>query len=136
MKDDGPMIIISAAGMLSGGRILHHIKARLPYSKNTILFVGYQAEGTKGRLLQSGIPTLRIHHEDVSVEAEVATISSLSAHGDTSDIMDWLKHFQRLPKKIFLNHGEPPALRAFQYRLKHEMDLPSEIVKEGQIVDL
>ena len=127
MKDDEPMIIISAAGMLSGGRILHHLRTRLPYEKNTVLFVGYQAQGTKGRLLQSGIPKIRLHHQEVDIEAEVATIQSLSAHGDVNDIMAWLKGFKKTPKKIFLNHGETDALEALKYQISYELETPVEI---------
>lgn len=136
MKDDEPMIIISAAGMLSGGRILHHLKTRLPKEKNTILFVGYQAEGTKGRLLQSGIPTIRLHHKDVDVEAEIATIQSLSAHADVNDLMNWIDGFQKRPKKIFLNHGELPALRALEYRIKNELEIPTAIPGVGDSFEL
>ncbi len=115
------MIVISAAGMLSGGRVLHHLKMRLPHEKNTILFVGFQAEGTKGRLLQSGIPTIRLHHQNVDVEAEIVTIQSLSAHGDVNDLMKFIKGFKHTPKQIFLNHGEKEAIKALQYRIKYEV---------------
>ncbi|MCB0343049.1 MAG: MBL fold metallo-hydrolase [Pseudobdellovibrionaceae bacterium] len=118
---NGPMIVISAAGMLTGGRILHHLKKRLPSRKNVVLFVGYQAEDTKGRLLQSGLPTLRIHHEPVEVRAKIVTIESLSAHADTNDLMDWLRQFSHPPKKVFLNHGEPQSIKALCYRIRHEL---------------
>jgi metallo-beta-lactamase family protein len=118
---DGPFIVLSAAGMLTGGRILHHLKARLPDAKNAVIFVGFQAEGTKGRLLQQGLQDLRIHHADISVEAEIFSLPSLSAHADSKDLMDWLRNFQKPPRKIFLNHGEPGALEAMKYRIEHEM---------------
>lgn len=110
---DGPGIVISAAGMLNGGRILHHLRARLPHPENTILFCGYQAEGTKGRYLQENagrIETLRIHHQEVPIEAEIATIDTLSAHGDWQDIKDWLKSISRPPFHVMLNHGDPQAM--------------------------
>jgi metallo-beta-lactamase family protein len=117
---DGPMIVISAAGMLSGGRILHHLKHRLPDPRNAVLFVGFQAAETKGRLLQNGIQDIRIHHQLVTVEAEIVTIDGFSAHGDVEDLTSWVARFQRRPKTIFLNHGEPEALFAFKNRLQTE----------------
>jgi metallo-beta-lactamase family protein len=114
---DGPQTVISAAGMLNGGRILHHLKARLPKEENTVLFCGYQAEGTKGRFLQDGganLEYLRIHHEEVPVNAEIATISSLSAHADRSDLIAWVKQLTKQPRKIFLNHGDPAAMSKLQ----------------------
>lgn len=109
---DGPAVIISASGMLTGGRILHHLKARLPDARNTILFAGYQAEGTKGRWLQDNygkVHTMRIHHVETPLEAEVATIASLSAHADYEDLLQWLSRIKRFPRRIFLNHGEGEA---------------------------
>ncbi|MBL7664521.1 MAG: MBL fold metallo-hydrolase [Bacteriovoracaceae bacterium] len=117
----GPMIIISAAGMLSGGRILHHLKQRLPDKKNILLFAGFQASGTKGRLLQNGIDRIRIHHENIEVKAEVETLEGISAHADSKETVVWLSHFQRLPRHIFLNHGENQALKALKYRLQNEL---------------
>jgi metallo-beta-lactamase family protein len=112
---DGPMVTISAAGMLNGGRILHHLKSRLPDSKNTVLFCGYQAEGTKGRTLQDrpgGLTKLRIHHQEVPIDAEIATMASLSAHGDWQDICDWLRRISKPPSHVIINHGDPEAMKA------------------------
>ena len=110
---DGPGIVISAAGMLNGGRILHHLRARLPEPQNTVLFCGYQALGTKGRFLQDNvgnIETLRIHHQEIPIEAEVATIDTLSAHGDWQDFQEWLKQMSKPPFHVILNHGDPAAM--------------------------
>lgn len=126
-QKSGPCIIISASGMLTGGRIMHHLKARLPDEKNGIIFVGYQAETTKGRLLQSGIKDLRIHHESIPVNAEIFTIECLSAHGDYLDLINWLTKFESGPKKIFLNHGEKNARLSFANKLQemgHEIIMP------------
>lgn len=119
----GPMIIISAAGMLTGGRILHHLKNRLPHKSNAVLFVGFQASGTKGRLLQNGIDRIRIHHEEVEVNAEIETIEGMSAHADSREIIEWVKGFRKLPSKVFLNHGENEPLKALKYRLQNELGL-------------
>jgi len=105
----GPMIVITASGMLTGGRVMHHLKKRLPFPENTILFTGFQAINTKGRLLQEGIKSLRIHHEEIPVQAKIMTIPGLSAHADYDDTLEWLSHFRKLPKKIFINHGELEA---------------------------
>ncbi|MCB0422249.1 MAG: MBL fold metallo-hydrolase [Bdellovibrionales bacterium] len=119
---DGPMVVVSAAGMLTGGRVLHHLKARLPKPENVVLFVGWQAEETKGRLLQQGLPKIRIHHQEVDIEAEIVSIDSLSAHGDTEDILSWIKGIEKAPHKVFLNHGEESALNTLKYRLEHELN--------------
>ena len=131
-----PKIVISAAGMLTGGRVMHHLKAKLPYSRNAVLFVGYQPEGTKGRLLKNGLSTIRIHHQTIHVEAEVLAIDSLSAHADSDDLVGWLKQIKIMPRTIFLNHGESSALEALNYRIKNELKWSSIIVDEGQTVVL
>jgi metallo-beta-lactamase family protein len=118
---DGPLAIISASGMLSGGRILHHLKARLPDERNTILFTGYQAEGTKGRFLldhHGEEPQLRIHHTEVPVVAAIKRLDGLSAHGDAADIEAWLKKAKKLPETIILNHGAGAAQAALGERLR------------------
>lgn len=137
---EGPGIVISAAGMLNGGRILHHLKARLPHEENTILFCGYQAEGTKGRFLQDNadqLETLRIHHTPVEIKAEIATMASLSAHGDWQDLCEWLAQMQKLPQKIILNHGDPDAMTGFIPRLK-QLSSQTEVIamKDPGILDL
>jgi metallo-beta-lactamase family protein len=118
---DGPFTVISAAGMLNGGRILHHLKNRLPKGENTILFCGYQAEGTKGRFLQDNaqnLSTLRIHHEEVPLNAEIATLATLSAHGDWQDLLKWIAQMTKPPSKIFLNHGDPHAMLEFKTQIE------------------
>ncbi len=116
---DGPMVVISASGMLSGGRILHHLKKRLPQAENTVLFVGYQAEGTKGAVLQAHQQqTLRIHHEEISIECEIATLDQLSAHADRSELVRWVGSIEKKPSLIIVNHGSPDAQRALAQNLK------------------
>ncbi len=133
---DGPIIVISAAGMLTGGRILHHLKHRLPDSKNIVLFVGFQAAETKGRLLQEGIIELQIHHQVVPVEAKIVTLDSLSAHADADDIMAWLKRFSKMPTKIFINHGELPASQALMERITKELGIECHIPNYNEMIDL
>lgn len=104
---EGPMIIISASGMCNGGRIVHHLKRRLPDAKNVVLFVGYQAEGTRGRALLDGAKELTIHGENVPVRARVVSVDALSTHPDKTELMRWLSTITTPPRKTFIVHGEP-----------------------------
>jgi metallo-beta-lactamase family protein len=109
-----PAIIISSSGMATGGRVLHHLKATLPDPRNTVLLVGFQAEGTRGRRLMDGEKTVRIHGLDVAVNAQVGVIASMSAHADSTEILRWLHGFKAPPKRTFIVHGEPVAMQALQ----------------------
>ncbi|HTN42667.1 MAG TPA: MBL fold metallo-hydrolase [Nitrospiria bacterium] len=115
-----PMIVISASGMATGGRVLHHIKAFAPDPRNTILFVGYQAGGTRGEAMTHGAPSVKIHGEYIPVRAEVVALEGLSAHADYAEIMDWLGHFDEPPAKTFITHGEPPAADALRHRIEEQ----------------
>jgi metallo-beta-lactamase family protein len=121
---DGPAIVISASGMLAGGRILHHLKKRLPDPRNMIVFSGYQAEGTKGRFLQDNsgtLKTLRIHHKEVELAAEVVTITNLSAHADYHQLITWLKRTHQKPQQVLINHGLLDAQDALAEHLQKEL---------------
>jgi len=109
-----PCIIISASGMATGGRVLHHLAQRLPDSRSTVLLVGYQADGTRGRALQDGAQFLRIFGQQVPVRAQVLCVGELSAHAGRSELLRWLSGMQSAPKQVFLVHGEPAALSSFQ----------------------
>jgi metallo-beta-lactamase family protein len=115
-----PAIVISSSGMATGGRVLHHLAATLPDARNTVLFVGYQAAGTRGRSLCDGAKVVRIHGRDVPVAARIERIDSMSAHADANEIMRWLSGFTRPPRRTFLVHGEPPALNALSARIARE----------------
>lgn len=117
-KAEGPMIIISASGMATGGRVLHHLKRRLPDSDTTVLFVGYQAVGTRGRRLLDGEDTIRIHGEDIVVKARIGQIYGFSAHADAAETERWLQSFEAPPRRTFCVHGEPSALEATRARLE------------------
>lgn len=104
-----PCIIISASGMASGGRVLHHLKALLPNHRNSILFAGYQASGTRGEALVHGADKVKIHGEYWPVKAEVVNLESLSAHADYEELLTWMKQTAHPPKKVFITHGEPLA---------------------------
>lgn len=133
---DGPLIVISSAGMLTGGRILHHLKQRLPHSKNAVLFVGHQAEGTKGRLLLNGIDRLWIHREEIKVNASIHSLEGLSAHADCNELIDWVKHFKTMPSMVFLNHGELSSMKALAYRLKRELGIEALLPSHDQEYEL
>ncbi len=105
----GPAVILSASGMLTGGRILHHLKWRLPDARNIVLFVGYQAAGTRGRALLEGARSVRIHGQDIPVRAQVARIDALSGHADQEELIRWLGGFAQPPAQVYLVHGEPAA---------------------------
>ena len=127
------MVVISASGMLNGGRILHHLKRRLPDSKNTILFCGYQAEGTKGRFLQENAGTLdelRIHHQSVRVAAEIATIDQLSAHADQEELLGWISQMRRMPKTVIVNHGAPESQKALATLIQKRFGIKAKTAYE------
>ncbi len=113
----GPCIILSASGMATGGRVLHHLARRLPDEHTTVMLVGYQAAGTRGWILQNGARTLRIHGEDVPVRARVVSLSGFSAHGDKDEVSRWLATLPGTPRRAFCVHGEGPALEATVRRL-------------------
>ncbi|WP_091766672.1 MBL fold metallo-hydrolase RNA specificity domain-containing protein [Maricaulis salignorans] len=119
--DKMPKVIISASGMATGGRILHHLKAYAPDPRNTIVISGFQAPGTPGAMLVAGADTLRIHGRNVPIQAEVEEISMLSAHADTDELMRWLGGFKRPPRQTFLVHGEPDSSQAMRERIEREL---------------
>ncbi len=131
-----PAIVISSSGMATGGRVLHHLAATLPNARNTVLFVGYQAAGTRGRLLCDGAKTVRIHGRDVPVAARIERIDWMSAHADANEIMRWLGGFVRAPRRTFLVHGEPPALDALAARVTGERGWSVHIAAHRERVDL
>lgn len=112
-----PAIIISASGMMTGGRILHHLKAYGGDPNSTLVIVGFQAAGTRGRSILDGAKTLKIHGQPIAIRCHIEFVESLSAHGDWGDIMKWLHKFRKPPKTIFLVHGEPEALESMKGRI-------------------
>lgn len=114
---DQPSIVISASGMCTGGRILHHLRKRLPDARNTILFVGFQAAGTRGRRILDGEQEIRIFGEMIPVRARVEMLENLSAHADYHEILRWLDGFRRPPRETFLVHGEPEAAESLRRKI-------------------
>ncbi|MBZ4420140.1 MBL fold metallo-hydrolase RNA specificity domain-containing protein [Myxococcus sp. RHSTA-1-4] len=115
---EGPAIIISASGMATGGRVLHHLKHRLPDARNTVLFVGYQSVGSRGRRMLDGEKEVRIHGQMVPVAADIQSVSGFSAHADWTETMRWMEGFESPPRQTLLVHGEPEALAALQQRVQ------------------
>ena len=132
----GPAIIISASGMATGGRILHHLRHRLPDPANTILFVGYQAAGTRGRKLLDGCETIKIFGEEVPVAAQIRSISSLSAHADADELQIWASQAEITPRTVFVTHGEPDASRALADRFAARFGWDCVVPRLGERVTL
>ncbi|WP_372723014.1 MBL fold metallo-hydrolase [Immundisolibacter sp.] len=130
-----PMIIISASGMITGGRVLHHLKARAGNPDNTILFAGYQAGGTRGAALLAGAQEIKLHGRYLRVKAEVASIENLSAHADWQGILDWLSAMPS-PRQAFVTHGEPAAADALRLRLHEKFGWAATAPTLGERVHL
>jgi metallo-beta-lactamase family protein len=124
-------IIISASGMCAGGRILHHLQQRLPDEKNTVLIIGYQAEGTRGRSLVEGRETLRMFGEDVPVRAHLERIEGFSGHADYAELLAWLLGFNKKPERVFLVHGEGEASEAMAKKIRHHFKWDVSVPQEG-----
>ncbi len=133
---EGPMIIVSASGMATGGRVIHHLKAFAPDPKNTILFVGYQVPGTRGAALVAGARSVKIHGEYVPVNAEVVAINNVSAHADADEIMAWLRQFRSPPRRTFLTHGEPAAADALRHRIEEDLGWDCRVPEYREVARL
>lgn len=131
-----PAIVISASGMATGGRVLHHLKAALPDSRNTVLFVGYQAVGTRGRRLVDGEAAVKIHGQMVPVSARIEIVESMSAHADSNEILRWLGGFRRSPKTAFVVHGEPAAMEALSSSAASKLGWSMKMPEHGETVEL
>lgn len=129
-----PAIIIASSGMATGGRVLYHLQATLPHARNSVLFVGFQAAGTRGRALLEGQSSVRIKGRDIGVAAQIHHLNSMSAHADSLEIMRWLGHFTAPPSQVYLVHGEPTALAALQARIASELGWTAHIARDQQTV--
>lgn len=116
-----PMILLAASGMASGGRVVHHIKAFAGNPRNTILFVGFQAAGTRGAAMVNGASEVKIHGEYIPIKARIASMTSLSAHADYVEILQWLKQFKQAPKLTFVTHGEPVAADGMRLHIEEQL---------------
>jgi metallo-beta-lactamase family protein len=132
----GPLIVVSASGMLTGGRVLHHLRAFGPDPRNAVLLAGYQAGGTRGAALAAGARSLRIYGEEVAINAEVIALDGASAHADADELLTWLRSAPRPPRGVFVTHGEPDAADALRKRIERELGWPAHIPDYGEAVDL
>ncbi|HEU5194709.1 MAG TPA: MBL fold metallo-hydrolase [Methylomirabilota bacterium] len=128
---DGPAVVIAGSGMATGGRILHHLRRRLPEARTTVLFVGYQAAGTRGRALREGAERVRIFGVDVPVRATILATDALSAHADQGELLRWLGGFRRAPAMTFCVHGEPQAAAALRDAIRTQLGWPCEVAEDG-----
>ena len=132
----GPAVIISSSGMLSGGRILHHCRVRLPKPENTLLITGYQAAGTLGRALLDGARVVKIHKGEVPVLAEVRDLKGLSGHADAGELLRWLSGMTRAPRRVFVTHGEEDAALALAARIKAERGFRAHVPGPDETAEL
>ena len=133
---DWPKVVISASGMATGGRVLHHLKAFAPDPKNLILLSGFQAAGTRGRAMSQGAREVKIHGQWIPVRAEVDELSMLSAHADADELMRWLGGFRKAPARVFIVHGEADASEALRGRIDRELGWDAVVPRQDQVFEL
>jgi metallo-beta-lactamase family protein len=136
VERDAPAVIVASSGMATGGRVVHHLFAGLPDPRNTVLFVGFQAAGTRGRQLVDGAQYVKIFGQHVPVHAKIEKIDGMSSHADAGEIIRWLRTFPRAPKTTYLVHGEVVAQEALKARIAKELGWKVEIPAHGQKADL
>jgi metallo-beta-lactamase family protein len=133
--DESPKIVISASGMATGGRVLRHIAQLAPSPRNTLMFVGYQALGTRGHSIVSGAATVRVFGVDVPIRAHVEHLDSLSAHADSNELLAWASATSRPPVRTYLNHGEMDASTALRHSMQQRLGWHVEVPNFGDVVD-
>jgi metallo-beta-lactamase family protein len=131
-----PCVIVSASGMATGGRVVHHLEHLLPDPRNSVVLVGYQAVGTRGRDLAEGATQLKMHGRYVRVRAEVAVVDGFSVHADSSELVAWLGSAPVLPRVVYVVHGEPAASAALAARVREELDVLAVVPRDGEVVRL
>ena len=131
-----PAIILSASGMATGGRVVHHLKTFAPDARNLILLPGFQAGGTRGASLAAGATTVRIHGQEIPVRAEVIQMASMSAHADANELLSWMRQIPSPPKLTFVTHGEPNASDTLRKRIEHELGWAAQVPDYGETVTL
>ena len=132
----GPAIVVSASGMLAGGRVLHHLRSWAPNPDNTLLFVGYQAPGTRGRAILQGAEEVKVHGAHVPIRCQVEHIASLSAHADQNELLRWLGTMEDEPGRILLNHGDPEASDALRCAIRDRLGWAATVARPGQTIEL
>jgi metallo-beta-lactamase family protein len=130
-RRNGPMVILAASGMATGGRVLHHLKLYVGGHRNMVVLTGYQAPGTRGATLADGSRTVRIHGEDVAVNAEIVQLQSASAHADSHQLLAWLRTMPKTPQQVYVVHGELGAADGFRKRIEHELKWLAMVPEHG-----
>ncbi len=131
-----PTIIVSSSGMVAGGRVLHHLMLRLPDPKNLVLFIGFQAPGTRGYTIKNGAETVKMFGQEVPIRAQVAALEQFSDHADTPELLEWLHTFQHPPRQTYLVHGEPAAASELRNTITEELGWNVQVAAYRQKVDL
>jgi metallo-beta-lactamase family protein len=135
-RRQGPMIILSASGMATGGRVVHHLKTFAGDPRNLILLSGFQAPGTRGAALAAGAESIRIHGAEIQVRAEVGQLTAFSAHADADELLAWMRQLGVPPRRTFVTHGEPHASDVLRYRIQHELGWNVRVPEYREVVDL
>ena len=131
-----PCIIVSASGMVTGGRVMHHLAQRLPDSRNAVILAGFQAQGTRGRALQEGAKTLKLFGQEVPVNAEIVELGQFSAHAGKSELLRWLTGLPAPPKRTYLTHGEPAAAQSLQTSIQQQFKWNVSVARYLDTIDL
>jgi metallo-beta-lactamase family protein len=131
-----PCIIVAGSGMITGGRVLHHLMHRLGDARNAVILAGFQAEGTRGRALEEGAKSLRIYGEDIPVNAEVVKMGQFSAHAGKSELLRWLTQLQTAPKQTYLTHGEPAGAQALQSAIAEKFPWKAAVAKYLETIEV
>ena len=133
VKRHGPMVILSASGMATGGRVLHHLANHVGHHRNMVILTGYQSPGTRGASLASGAPTIRLHGKDLPVGAEIVQLSSASAHADGNQLLAWLKKMPQAPAQVYVVHGEREASDALRQRIERELKMRAIVPEHASL---
>jgi metallo-beta-lactamase family protein len=136
VADPAPKIVLAGSGMITGGRVLHYLDSYISDPRTTVLLVGFQAAGTRGRALEEGATELKFFGTYHPVRASIRKITSLSAHADQGETLQWLKHFTKAPEQVFINHGEPHASDALRVKIEHELGWNCQVVRPNQVYQL
>jgi metallo-beta-lactamase family protein len=136
MQQHYPMVIIAGSGMVTGGRVLHHLSHYGPHTRNSVVLSGFQAGGTRGAALAAGATSVKLFGEYVPIRAEVVQIEGLSAHADQRGLLDWVQALAKPPKEVFVVHGEPEAADTLRLRLEEQLGVRARVPDYRQVVEL
>jgi metallo-beta-lactamase family protein len=133
IKRHGPMVILAASGMATGGRVLHHLANYVGHHRNMVILTGFQSPGTRGATLASGAPTLRLHGKDMPVAAEIVQLTSASAHADGNQLLAWLQKMPQAPEQVYVVHGELEASDTLRQRIERELGMRAVVPEHGSV---